>query len=128
MRCVPTSAVTVSLEYEVYRHKDASTEDFEYIDGFFKRVTTEDKELCDGTQRNLNAGIFVNGRLHPHLEKGPAFFQNLVRSLLTAHKAEEDKARREIWPGRQVVDQHALTEEDTLFCTGMSCQSVDHEW
>ena len=127
MRCVPTSATTVTSEFEVYRHQDAATEDFEYIDAFFKRVLNEDKELCIRTQKNLNAGVFVNGRLHPHLEKGPAFFQSKIRSLLTSHKVAEDEKKQEIWPGRR-AEQHGEIEEDTLFCSGLSCQSADHEW
>lgn len=57
------------MEYEVYRHSDASDQDFQFIDGMFKQVLKEDKELCEGVQQNLNAGIFMNGELHPQAEK-----------------------------------------------------------
>lgn len=29
----------------------------------------EDKQLCNAAQRNLSAGVFVNGQLHPQAEK-----------------------------------------------------------
>lgn len=57
------------MEYEVYRHNDASDETFEYINQIFKVVLREDKDLCNGAQKNLNAGIFTNGQLHPRVEK-----------------------------------------------------------
>lgn len=57
------------MEYEVYRHNDASDEKFTYIDEMFKQVLKEDKDLCNAAQKNLNAGIFNNGELHPRVEK-----------------------------------------------------------
>lgn len=68
-RCIPLSATQTKMEYEVYRHADASDEDFKFIDEMFKQVLKEDKELCEGAQKNLNGGIFVNGELHPRAEK-----------------------------------------------------------
>lgn len=128
MRCVPTSAGTCSMEYEVYRHKDASDKDFEYIDGFFKRVLEEDKYLCNAAQKNLNAGVFVNGELHPRLESAPLFFQNTVRTLLRSHRDDERKKGGEIWPARQNAAGQA-TAEDLEFCAGLSCSgSNELEW
>lgn len=69
MRVVPTSATTTSMQYEVFRHKDASDEEFKELDDFFKQVENEDKNLCNGAQRNLNAGVYVNGELQPFNEK-----------------------------------------------------------
>jgi len=108
------------MEYEVYRHKEASDEDFEYIDSFFKRVLDEDKHLCNAAQRNLNAGVFVNGQLHPDLESAPLFFQNTVRRLLMSHRDEEKNQKAEIWPARQGSTGSA-TAEDIEFCSGLSC-------
>ncbi|KAF3398370.1 putative dioxygenase subunit alpha YeaW [Penicillium rolfsii] len=122
MRCVPTSVSTCSMEYEVYRHKEASDADFEYIDAFFKRVLAEDKYLCNEAQKNLNAGVFVNGQLHPELESAPIFFQNTVRSLLLEHRREEQKEQREIWPARQ-VSAGSSTAEDIDFCSGLACSA-----
>lgn len=69
MRCIPVSAAQTKMEYEVYRHNNATDEDFTKISEFFKQVLREDKDLCNGAQRNLNAGIFTNGELHPRVEK-----------------------------------------------------------
>ena len=118
------------MEYEVYRHKEASNEEFEYIDSFFKRVLAEDKYLCNEVQKNLNAGIFVNGQLHPELESAPLFFQNTVRSLLLSHRREEHKEHREIWPARQ-HSAGSSTAEDVDFCSGLACSAEDNsklEW
>jgi hypothetical protein len=69
MRCIPISAGQTKMEYEVYRHKDASDLDFNDISDCFKQILKEDKDLCNAAQKNLNAGIFVNGELHPRVEK-----------------------------------------------------------
>lgn len=53
----------------MYRHNDASDEKFTYINDMFKQVLKEDKDLCNAAQKNLNAGIFTNGELHPLVEK-----------------------------------------------------------
>lgn len=69
MRCSPVSATQTQMEYEVYRHKDATDEEFTYISDTFKRILQEDKDLCNAAQKNLNGSIFVNGELHPTAEK-----------------------------------------------------------
>lgn len=66
---IPAGPTKTRVENEVYRHKDASDEEFTAINAFYKQVLQEDKELCDGAQRNLDAGVFVNGELHPDKEK-----------------------------------------------------------
>lgn len=57
------------MEYDVYRHNSAGDEDFDRINQFYKQVLQEDKDLCNGAQKNLNNGIFINGQLHPEKEK-----------------------------------------------------------
>jgi hypothetical protein len=49
---------------------DSSEEDFRTIADTYARVMKEDKALCDRAQANLNAGVFINGELHPRWEKG----------------------------------------------------------
>lgn len=56
------------IQNEVYRHNSATDEQFDAIMAFYKQVLDEDKELCNGSQRNLNAGVFTNGELHPDKE------------------------------------------------------------
>jgi hypothetical protein len=108
------------MEYEVYRNKEASDEDFEYIDSFFKRVLNEDKHLCNAAQKNLDAGVFVNGQLHPDLESAPLFFQNTVRGLLRNHRDEEKRQNMELWPACQSSPGSA-TAEDINFCAELTC-------
>ncbi|KAJ5491392.1 hypothetical protein N7539_002959 [Penicillium diatomitis] len=122
MRCVPTSATTCSMEYEVYRYVDATDEAFEHIDAFFKRVLAEDKWLCNETQRNLSAGVYVNGQLHPELESAPLFFQKTVRSLLEDHHRKERDAQREIWPARPRVSGSTILE-DMDICSQLACSA-----
>lgn len=66
---IPVSATSSKIENEVYRHRDATDEEFENINAFYRQVLDEDKELCVGTQENLSAGVFTNGELHPSKEK-----------------------------------------------------------
>ena len=106
------------MRYEVYRHKESSDEDFELINSTFKRIMSEDKYLCANTQKNLNAGVFENGLLHPEMEKGPLYFQGMVRDLVLEHHKREEAAQREIWPARQTLPSTASTSiEDIEFCS-----------
>lgn len=68
-RCVPISATQTSMEYEVYKQNDATEEEFAEISDFFKNVMREDKDLCNEAAKNLTTGIFLNGELHPRVEK-----------------------------------------------------------
>lgn len=125
MRCVPTSAHHVSMEYEVYRHNDATDEGFEQIDSMFKRILAEDKVLCNNAQRNLEAGVFINGELHSRKEKGPLFFQSKVREILQEHRKGEEAAKKEIWPARQILPQGTHSQasvEDLMFCDILDCE------
>ncbi len=42
----------------------------------------EDLAICEAVQRNLEAGIYLSGRLSPEREVGTLFFQRLVRQSL----------------------------------------------
>jgi hypothetical protein len=68
-RMFPITAATSRIEMEVYRHKNAADEEFKNICQFYNQVLEEDKQLCEGAQKNLDAGVFVNGSLHPEKEK-----------------------------------------------------------
>lgn len=123
-RFVPTSPTSSIMKYEVYRNKNSSDADFELVDSIYKRIMSEDKYLCDMTQKNLNAGVFINGELHPRMEKGPLYFQNVVRGLLLGHYKCEQEAQHEIWPARQVLPKNAsVSEKDVSFCSNLSCQA-----
>ncbi|KAK7417705.1 hypothetical protein QQX98_004361 [Neonectria punicea] len=121
MRCVSTSATTSHLEYQVFRHVDATDEEFNHIDSIFKRVLGEDKDLCNAAQKNLSAGTYVAGELHPKMEKGALYIQSMVRQLVKAHYEEEQKLGRQIWPARQSTATLEATNEDDAFCAGLAC-------
>lgn len=119
------------MEYEVYRHKDATDEEFDHIDSFFKRVLGEDKYLCDEVQKNLNAGVFINGELHPDLESAPIYFQSTVRKLLADHRKKENDKGEELWPARRLMPHSEVTKDDNAFCDGLACkvsQDAGTEW
>lgn len=110
------------MEYEVYRHKNASDDDFRKIDEMFKRILAEDKWLCNNAQKNLNAGVFVNGEMHPKMEQGPLYFQHRVRELLNHHHQLEQVAKREIRPVQQILPNGCHeTEKDLGLCSGLAC-------
>lgn len=121
-RFTPVSPIKSVMRYEVYRHNDATDEDFNLISDMYKRIMSEDKYLCIHTQKNLNAGVFVNGLLHPEMEMGPLHFQSTVREVVTEHFNKEQAAGHEIWPAKQEVssvDAPAVAEADIAIRTGM---------
>lgn len=131
-RFVPSSAQTCSMQYQVFRNKHSSDEDFERVNQIYKRVMSEDKVLCDAAQRNLNGGVFVNGELHPQKEMGPLYFQKLVREAVTEHHAREQLLKSEIWPAKQTLPATAPSSKrsfaDAAFCAGLApCQASNSQ-
>jgi len=117
----PTKSV---MNYEIYRNKHSSQEDFERIASMYARVMSEDKVLCEGAQKNLNSGVFVNGELHPRWEKGPLFFQKTCREVVTEHWRREKAVGCEVWPARQRVSSSAkMSEEEVDMCGGSACEA-----
>ena len=118
----PNGPNTSAMYYEVYRNKNSPDEDFKVIADTYARVMAEDKVLCDRAQKNLNAGVFMNGQMHPQHEKGPLFFQGSVRKAVTEHHVREKAAGHEIWPARQTLPRSALiSQEDIELCKDLSC-------
>ncbi|KAI1184969.1 ISP domain-containing protein [Nemania serpens] len=127
-RFIPKGPNTSIMYYEVYRNKSSSEEDFQAINNIYKRIMTEDKYLCAAAHKNIQAGVFVNGEMHPRMEQGPIYFQKLVRDLVTAHHEEEKRAGQEIWPARQRLPGNAkVTQEDLGFCSSVDCASLKKE-
>ncbi|RSL70869.1 hypothetical protein CEP53_001755 [Fusarium sp. AF-6] len=128
MRVVPTSATTTSMQYEVYRHKDATDEEFKEVDDFFKQVESEDKGLCNAAQKNLNAGVYVTGDLNSFNEKGVLYFQKILKEAVVQHRNEEQKAGGEMWPARKTVARNGIQEE-IEFCQGLcDSKAKEVEW
>ena len=84
---IPVSATSSKIENEVYRHRDATDEEFDNINAFYRQVLDEDKELCVGTQESLSAGVFTNGELHPSKEKVTS---NHTTTMTTANSGIRD--------------------------------------
>ncbi|EKV16647.1 Naphthalene 1,2-dioxygenase subunit alpha [Penicillium digitatum] len=127
-RFTPTSPTQCVMRYEVYRHKDATDEAFNLISDMYKRIMSEDKYLCMHTQKNLNAGIFVNGQLHPEMEQGPLHFQKTVREVVTEHYAKEEAAGHQIWPAKRDLPVDAAVSQDQendALRTGMHSFNVE---
>lgn len=117
-RFEPNGPSKAAMRYEVYRNRNSSDEDFQLIDAMYKRIMSEDKVLCTNAQHNINAGVFINGELHPKLEKGPLYFQKSVRDALQEHYERESEAGEEIWPSRQTLPAKACAAKtDIEFCT-----------
>nr|OQO28039.1 hypothetical protein B0A51_02840 [Rachicladosporium sp. CCFEE 5018] len=133
-RMFPTSATTSKIECEVYRHQNAGDEEFANICAFYKQVLEEDNELCEGAQKNLGAGVFTSGNLHPDKERGPLFFQEQVRRTLSEHWSKEQKLGRQIWPATPVATLDNPSADDEAFCsqvdactTYRSCHCAESE-
>lgn len=121
---MPTGPTTTNVYYEVYRNRHSPHEDFQRINEMYKRIMTEDKALCNLAQKNLNAGVFVNGELHPHMEKGPLYFQKMCRDVVVEWHKREKAEKQEIWPARQKLSASAdVSTEDVDFCNGLSCST-----
>lgn len=123
------------MHYQIFRNKTSFAVDptkFHLIANLYAQVVSEDKGLCEQTQRNLNAGIFVNGQLHPRLEKGPLYFQSNVRRVIRQHWELERKLGREVWPARQRGGNKGrgkASDEDEELCEGLcSADRKAVEW
>src|ERR1700761_2099385 len=122
-RFLPDGPKKSTMHYQIFRNKNSTEEEFQLIHQLYKKVVGEDKVLCELAQRNLNAEIFVNGEMHPRLEKGPLFFQKVVRKVIREHWEREKAAKREIWPARQQLPSSAtVSTEDAEMCSSLSCR------
>ncbi|KIX99340.1 uncharacterized protein Z520_04916 [Fonsecaea multimorphosa CBS 102226] len=125
-RFLPHGPKSSSMHYQIFRNKHSSEADFQRIHQLYAKVVAEDKNLCELAQKNLNAGVFVNGQMHPRLEKGPLYFQQRAREAIKQHVAQEKAARREIWPAQQRLPGDAaaaVSKEDVDLCSGLACRS-----
>jgi rubrerythrin len=119
---LPSSPTTCVMNYEIYRNKASSDEEFTRIAEIYERVMREDKVLCDAAQKNLDRGVFVNGQLHPKWEKAPLFFQNNVRQTITEHYEREKREGREIWPAKRTMRENVkVSDADEAICRGIEC-------
>lgn len=105
------------MRYEVYRNKNASDEDFEFINEAYKRLMSEEKDSFTSTQQGLNDEVV------PNSGKDSLLFQTVVRDLVQEHFNQEKEAGREIWPARQQLPPAAATaQEDMDFCSELEAK------
>ncbi len=124
-RFLPHSPTSATMRYEVFRNKNSSEADFQLVNQMYKRIMSEDKFLCNHAQKNLNAGVFVNGEMHPRMEKGPLHFQKVVRESVMGHYEREQAVKQEIWPARQTLPNTAVvSQKDIDFCVGLACPAT----
>ncbi|KAF2012421.1 ISP domain-containing protein [Aaosphaeria arxii CBS 175.79] len=126
----PTKSV---MYYEVWKNRNSTEEQFQPLNTIYKRVMAEDKVLCERAQENINSGVFINGEMHPHMEKGPLFFQQRCREVVMEHFQREKQAGKQIWPAKQQLEKtgnSAISNDDVAFCEGLACgdEKSDLEW
>ncbi|KAL4959992.1 aromatic ring-hydroxylating oxygenase subunit alpha [Aspergillus stella-maris] len=124
-RMLPLTPTTSKIENEVYRHKSATDEEFNNIISFYRQVLDEDRELCEGVQRSLKSGVFLNGELHPDKEKGPIRFQEVLRGMVMEHARGEEKLGSEIWPAtpKDRGRGDGKVDEEIKFCMKLEGQA-----
>jgi phenylpropionate dioxygenase-like ring-hydroxylating dioxygenase large terminal subunit len=93
---MPKSPGESIMYYEVWKNRKSAEEDFLLISDTYKRVMGEDKVLCERAQKNIEAGTFVAGELHPQKEKGPIFFQKRDKEIVLEYAARERKLGRKL--------------------------------
>ena len=55
-----------------------------------EKITIEDMIICEQVQKNLEAGIFQEGILHPDRENGVEYFHSLVKKAIANSKGNND--------------------------------------
>ncbi|KAL4753552.1 hypothetical protein BDW72DRAFT_168723 [Aspergillus terricola var. indicus] len=87
-RVCPTDDPGVTrMEFDYYHME--SGEKFEEYYRFVRQVATEDYELCEKAQENLNEGVYREGILNPEKENGVSFYQDRLFELVCQQYAVE---------------------------------------
>ncbi|KAF5602460.1 c6 zinc finger domain-containing protein [Fusarium pseudocircinatum] len=58
------------MQFDYYHKSPVETEEFKNYYNFARTVATEDNDLCEMAQMNLNVGIYTEGILNPNKENG----------------------------------------------------------
>jgi choline monooxygenase len=77
-RVLPLGPRKTRLQYSYY-FADPGSADAQQAHDLSVQVTREDIAMCERVQRNLEAGVYQVGPLHPQWENGLIFFHQLVR-------------------------------------------------
>lgn len=116
MRVIPTSATTVTTEYQTFRNPEASEDAFQRAAEFFEGIELEDYDLMNNVQKSLNAGIYMHGPLHSKRESGVLYFKKIVKEQLERHFEVEKREEREVWAARRYQQLHGAVREEEQFC------------
>lgn len=87
MRCVPTGPRSTRQEYDVFRLNTPHSNEGnlkELLD-FYRKVESEDIDLCKATQKNIERGIYQTGPLHPFKEEGVIAFKDMYKRYMLEH-------------------------------------------
>ncbi|KLO05502.1 Rieske [2Fe-2S] domain protein [Schizopora paradoxa] len=122
MRTVPVTATTCRMEFDVFSRKGTPKEKLDEYKKFFTQVQQEDFDLCEATQKGLNANIYQRGSLHPGVENGVLFYQGRVVDYCEKHLEAERRAGKEIYPAR-----HLLTDDDDTCPENRICKQLGNE-
>lgn len=85
-RMLPTGPRSMRIEYQFFFRDpgESGREGREAALAMCRQVTAEDQGICEAVQRNLEAGVYVRGRLSPRHEAGVFAFQQHVRAALAS--------------------------------------------
>lgn len=104
------------MRYEVYRCKSSSDADFELTNQLYKRIVSEDKDLCTSTQEGFGMDVSVS--------RDGDGIQTALRDLTIGHLKSEEELGRQIWPSRQILPtQASISQDDVDFCAQLSAKS-----
>lgn len=115
---MPTSSSHCTVEYEVYRHKNASDTEFKKTDDVFKRIFAENESIFSNAEKSITAA--TNASTRSRIEPVPLYFQSQVYESLEHHKDLEEAAGKPIRPAQQVVT-NSVTDQDSELCAGLTC-------
>jgi len=81
-RVRPIDGNNSRMEFEYFF--SGTDEEFEKYYKFARQVATEDQDLCEACQRNLQVGMYRGGILNPSKENGVIHYQSLIRNRILA--------------------------------------------
>lgn len=132
MRCVPSGPRSTRQEYDVFKlhTQQADEQNRLTLLEFYKRVESEDIELCNGTQKNLERGIYQVGPLHPYREEGVIAFHEMYKEHMLDHVRLEQESNGKIEPATPVSAVDESCDQACSMITKHSCvMGVDSlEW
>lgn len=130
--CTPTSLYIILLSLQAFPTHLPSFATDVFAIGAFATTFATSLTPCPiplvpqtNVQKNMRAGTYNTGALHPQREAGVIYFQSLVRKALLAHRELEQAAGHPIYPAK--FQQRGETQEDK-FCAeleGAACGGED---